>query len=70
MTRMGTGADKSQAGISNHLTIRGYGNDDGDNDDCAEDIADCGDDYYEMKIIIIIIRKKSEDIRIPGPDIL
>lgn len=45
-------------------------NGDGDNDDdCTEGIGDCDDDHG-MKMIIIIVSKKSKDIRACSSDML
>ena len=51
----------------NCLVIQDH--DDGDNDNCEEDVHDCGDDH-KMKTFTIIIRNKSEDIRVYCPEIL
>lgn len=56
--------------IVNCLISQSCENGDGDNDDdCTEGIGDCDDDH-DMKMIILIVRKKSKDIRACGPDML
>lgn len=54
---------------SDCLLSQNYDNSDSDNDDGGSEHTDDCDDDPKMKRIIII-RKESEDVRVPGPNML